>query len=118
MFPDETIVATLSQQLSWSHFVEILPLKQPLEREYYADLCRVKCWDKSGTPLPAMDPCEEQIPPPPLRGVGPLWERGRIRLSAKEGGSVGERRRVGPLAAAVGEVAVLGHRGGAVDKQG
>ncbi|MBI1904694.1 MAG: DUF1016 domain-containing protein [Rhodocyclales bacterium] len=43
-FPDEGIVATLSQQLSWSHFVEILPLKQPLEREYYAELCRVERW--------------------------------------------------------------------------
>jgi hypothetical protein len=38
-FPDEAILATLSQGLSWSHFVEILPLKQPLEREYYAELC-------------------------------------------------------------------------------
>lgn len=31
VFPDEAIVATLSRQLSWSHFIEILPLKQPLE---------------------------------------------------------------------------------------
>ena len=29
-FPDEEIVATLSQQLSWSHFRELLPLEQPL----------------------------------------------------------------------------------------
>ena len=43
-FPDEPIVATLSQQLSWSHFVEILPLKKPLEREYYAEMCRVERW--------------------------------------------------------------------------
>lgn len=43
-FPDEAIVAALSQQLSWSHFIEILPLKQPLEREYYAELCRVERW--------------------------------------------------------------------------
>jgi hypothetical protein len=26
-FPDEKIVATLSQQLSWSHFRELLPLQ-------------------------------------------------------------------------------------------
>lgn len=43
-FPDEAVVATLSQQLSWSHFVEILPLKAALEREYYAELCRVERW--------------------------------------------------------------------------
>ena len=28
-FPDEPIVATLSRQLSWSHFVLLLPLKDP-----------------------------------------------------------------------------------------
>jgi hypothetical protein len=33
VFPDETIVATLSRQLSWSHFIEILPLK-PREGGY------------------------------------------------------------------------------------
>ena len=43
-FPDEPIVATLSRQLSWSHFIEILPLKQPLEREFYAEMCRVERW--------------------------------------------------------------------------
>lgn len=44
VFPDEEMVATLSQALSWSHFIEVLPLKQPLEREYYAELCRVERW--------------------------------------------------------------------------
>lgn len=43
-FPDEQMVATLSQELSWSHFVEILPLKKPLEREYYAEMCRIERW--------------------------------------------------------------------------
>ena len=43
-FPDEAIIATLSQQLSWSHFVELLPLKRPLQREYYAAMCRIERW--------------------------------------------------------------------------
>src|SRR4051794_26540892 len=43
-FPDEEIVATLSQQLSWSHFRQLLPLKQPLQREYYAEMCRIERW--------------------------------------------------------------------------
>jgi predicted nuclease of restriction endonuclease-like (RecB) superfamily len=43
-FPEEAIVVPLIRQLSWSHFVEILPLKQPLEREYYAELCRIERW--------------------------------------------------------------------------
>ncbi|WP_051979341.1 PDDEXK nuclease domain-containing protein [Edaphobacter aggregans] len=43
-FPDEEIVATLSQQLSWSHFRELLPLEQPLQREFYAEMCRMEGW--------------------------------------------------------------------------
>ena len=44
-FPDPEIVATLSQQLSWSHFVAILPLEDPLKRDFYAELCRAERWD-------------------------------------------------------------------------
>ena len=44
VFPDEQIVVSLVRELNWSHFIEILPLKQPLEREYYAELCRVERW--------------------------------------------------------------------------
>ena len=43
-FPDKGIVATLSQHLSWSHFRELLPLKQHLQREYYAEMCRIERW--------------------------------------------------------------------------
>jgi len=38
----EQIVATLSQQLSWSHFRELLPLDKPLQREFYAEMCRME----------------------------------------------------------------------------
>ena len=44
-FPDFEIVATLSQQLSWSHFIEIIPLKEPLQREFYCQMCRIEKWD-------------------------------------------------------------------------
>ena len=43
-FPDPDIVATLSQQLSWSHFRELLPLTQHLQREFYAEMSRVEGW--------------------------------------------------------------------------
>lgn len=43
-FPDIQIVSTLSRQLSWSHFKEIIYLKQPLQKEFYAEMCRVECW--------------------------------------------------------------------------
>lgn len=42
---DERILATLSQELSWSHFVELLPLKDPLARDFYAEMCRIERWD-------------------------------------------------------------------------
>ncbi len=43
-FPDSQIVATLSHQLSWSHFIEILPMKDPLKRDFYAEMCRIERW--------------------------------------------------------------------------
>jgi hypothetical protein len=42
---DERVLATLSQTLSWSHFIELLPIKGPLAREFYAEMCRIECWD-------------------------------------------------------------------------
>jgi predicted nuclease of restriction endonuclease-like (RecB) superfamily len=43
-FPDEQIVVTLSRQLSWSHFVAILPLTAALQRDFYAEMCRIESW--------------------------------------------------------------------------
>ena len=43
-FPDERILATLLQELTWSHFTLLLPLKDPLAREFYAEMCRVERW--------------------------------------------------------------------------
>jgi hypothetical protein len=45
VFPDEAIVVTLSQQLSWSHYHALLPLKNQLAREFYAEMCRIERWD-------------------------------------------------------------------------
>lgn len=45
VFPEREIVATLSQTLSWSHFRELLPLDKPLQREFYAEMCRIERWD-------------------------------------------------------------------------
>lgn len=44
VFPDQQIVSTLSRQLGWSHFVEIIPLNDDLKREFYAEMCRVERW--------------------------------------------------------------------------
>ena len=44
VFPDQQIVASLMRQLSWTHFLELLPIKDPLSREFYAEMCRVQRW--------------------------------------------------------------------------
>jgi predicted nuclease of restriction endonuclease-like (RecB) superfamily len=44
VFPNREIVAALSRQLGWSHFVEIIPLPDPLQRDFYAEMCRVERW--------------------------------------------------------------------------
>ncbi|MBI5274345.1 MAG: DUF1016 domain-containing protein [Chlamydiales bacterium] len=44
-FPDEQIVASLLRQLSWSHFTALLPLKDPIKRDFYAEMCRIENWN-------------------------------------------------------------------------
>lgn len=44
VFPDESIVNALRTQLSWTHFRELLPIDDPLKREFYAELCRSERW--------------------------------------------------------------------------
>ncbi len=44
-FPDQQIVATMSRQLTWSHFVEIIAIDDPLKREFYAEMCRMEHWN-------------------------------------------------------------------------
>ena len=44
VFPDEGIVVSLIRELTWTHFIALLPLKDPLAREFYAEMCRVERW--------------------------------------------------------------------------
>lgn len=44
VFEDEEIVVSLIRQLSWTHFRALIPLKDPLQREFYAEMCRVERW--------------------------------------------------------------------------
>jgi predicted nuclease of restriction endonuclease-like (RecB) superfamily len=43
-FPDERILVSLIQELTWTHFLALLPLKDTLAREFYAEMCRVERW--------------------------------------------------------------------------
>ena len=44
VFEDMQIVQTLSAQLSWSHFVEVIRQDDPLKRDFYAEMCRIENW--------------------------------------------------------------------------
>ena len=44
VFPDPEIVSTLSRQLAWSHFLELIYLKDPLAREFYTQMCVQENW--------------------------------------------------------------------------
>lgn len=43
-FPDEQIVVSLIRQLSWTHFIALIPLKDPFQRDYYAQMASAECW--------------------------------------------------------------------------
>jgi predicted nuclease of restriction endonuclease-like (RecB) superfamily len=44
VLPDREIVVTLSRQLGWSHFIEIIRLDDELKRDFYAEMCRIERW--------------------------------------------------------------------------
>ncbi len=44
VFPEREIVSTLSRQLTWSHFRELLYLDDPLQRDFYAQMCATERW--------------------------------------------------------------------------
>lgn len=45
LFTDKRIVASLMRQLSWTHFLQLLPLKDRLKRDFYAEMCRMENWN-------------------------------------------------------------------------
>ena len=46
VFPDRGIVQPLAAQLSWTHFSLIIYLEDPLQRDFYAEMCRIERWSK------------------------------------------------------------------------
>ena len=43
-FPDERIVVSLIRQLSWTHFIALIPIQESLKRDFYAEMCRLERW--------------------------------------------------------------------------
>lgn len=44
VFPDRAIVVSLLRQLTWTHFIALIPLKDSLQRNFYAEMCRIENW--------------------------------------------------------------------------
>lgn len=44
LMPDIQIVSTLSTQLSWSHFKEVLPINEEIQREFYLTMAAEENW--------------------------------------------------------------------------
>ncbi len=65
VFPDLQIVSTLSTKLSWSHFVEIIPLKDDLQSDFYAELCRVESAGACAPCKPKSRACSTSARPSP-----------------------------------------------------
>ena len=45
VFPDEQIVVSLIRQLSWTHFIALIPIKDGIKRDFYAEMCRIERWN-------------------------------------------------------------------------
>ena len=61
-FPDERIVSALMRQLSWTHFLSIIYLQDSLQRDFYAEMCRIERW--STRTLQKKSPlCSTNVPP-------------------------------------------------------
>lgn len=44
IFPEKEIVVSLVRQLSWTHFTVLIPIKDPLSREFYTQMCQLEKW--------------------------------------------------------------------------
>ncbi len=44
VFSDRAIVVSLLRQLTWTHFIALIPLKGPQQRDFYAEMCRIENW--------------------------------------------------------------------------
>jgi predicted nuclease of restriction endonuclease-like (RecB) superfamily len=47
-FPDRALVEKVADVVQWSHFVEVLPLRDPLEREFYITMSHACRWSIRG----------------------------------------------------------------------
>lgn len=44
VFPNLEIVVSVIRQLSWTHILAVLPIEDPLKREFYIEMCKLERW--------------------------------------------------------------------------
>ncbi len=45
IFDNEQIVVSLIRQLTWTHFIALIPIKHELQRDFYTQMCRIEGWN-------------------------------------------------------------------------
>jgi predicted nuclease of restriction endonuclease-like (RecB) superfamily len=43
-FPEQENVVSLIRQLSWTHLLAVIPIDDPLKRDFYIEMCRLERW--------------------------------------------------------------------------
>jgi hypothetical protein len=56
VFPDREIVVLLIRQLTWTHFIALIPLTKPLQRDFYAEIGLILCAGKKQETVELLDP--------------------------------------------------------------
>ncbi len=44
LYPTQEIVVSLTRQLTWTHLVALIPIKNDLQREFYAEMAQLERW--------------------------------------------------------------------------
>ena len=44
VFQEKEIVVSLIRQLSWTHLLAIIPIEDPLKRQFYIEICKIEKW--------------------------------------------------------------------------
>ena len=44
VFPNLEIVVSVIRQLSWTHILAVLPIEDPLKRDFYIEMCKIERW--------------------------------------------------------------------------
>jgi hypothetical protein len=48
VFPDEKVVVSLIRHLTWTHFIALIPLRDPLARDFCAEMSRIERCSSGG----------------------------------------------------------------------